>query len=60
MAKTRKITVYFTEDVYQEMNEAAQRQDRSISWMVGQSWRIARPQVLGYPAVEAQQGTGLN
>jgi uncharacterized small protein (TIGR04563 family) len=41
----------------QEIQEAAQRQDRSLSWIVQRAWRIARDRIATVPgANEAQTG----
>ena len=42
MTDARKQSLYFPDDMLQEIQEAAQRQDRSLSWIVQRAWRIAR------------------
>ncbi|MCP4678649.1 MAG: TIGR04563 family protein, partial [Deltaproteobacteria bacterium] len=43
MAKTdkRKQSLYFPEDMLNEITTEAARQDRSLSWIVQKAWKIA-------------------
>ena len=34
-----------------EIQEEATRQDRSLSWVVQQAWRIARTEIMRFPSV---------
>jgi len=47
----RKQSLYFPEDMLKEIQEEATRQDRSLSWIVQQAWRIARTEIMRYPSV---------
>jgi uncharacterized small protein (TIGR04563 family) len=47
----RKQSLYFPEDMLKEIQEEAQRQDRSLSWIVQKAWRIARKEIMRYPSV---------
>ncbi len=47
----RKQSLYFPEDMLREIQEEATRQDRSLSWIVQQAWRIARADVARFPSV---------
>ena len=38
----RKQSLYFPEEMLKEIEFEAQRQDRSLSWIVQQAWKIAR------------------
>ena len=38
----RKQSLYFPEDMLNEIQAEANRQDRSLSWIVQQAWKIAR------------------
>jgi uncharacterized small protein (TIGR04563 family) len=49
MTDARKQSLYFPEDMLQEIQEAAQRQDRSLSWIVQRAWRIARERIATIP-----------
>ena len=41
----RKQSLYFPEGVLQEIEREAARQDRSLSWILQQAWRIARDRI---------------
>ncbi len=47
----RKQSLYFPESMLKEIQEEATRQDRSLSWIVQQAWRIARSDIRRYPSV---------
>jgi len=47
----RKQSLYFPEDMLKEIQEEANRQDRSLSWIVQQAWRIARVEIMRFPSV---------
>ncbi|MBI3183027.1 MAG: TIGR04563 family protein [Myxococcales bacterium] len=47
----RKQSLYFPEDMLAEIQHEARRQDRSISWIVQQAWRVARPDIKKLPSV---------
>lgn len=53
MASTdkRKQSLYFPEDMLREIQEEATRQDRSLSWVVQQAWRVARSEIMRFPSV---------
>jgi uncharacterized small protein (TIGR04563 family) len=55
MADARKQSLYFPEDMLQEIQEAAQRQDRSLSWIVQRAWRIARDRIATVPGANEPQ-----
>lgn len=46
-----KITVYLDDQFNEELKEAAELQQRSVSWLVEHAWRLSRGRILGYPAV---------
>ncbi len=52
MVDKRKQSLYFPEDMLNEINAEATRQDRSLSWIVQQAWRIARGEIKRFPAVD--------
>jgi uncharacterized small protein (TIGR04563 family) len=61
----RKQSLYFPEDMLREIQEEANRQDRSLSWIVQQAWKIARSEIMRFPSVNdvigesaAQRGAG--
>lgn len=47
--KKRKQSLYFPEDLLEEIQAEARRQDRSLSWIVQQAWKMARPQIRDLP-----------
>ena len=47
----RKQSLYFPEDMLEEIQKEATRQDRSLSWIVQQAWRLARERVASIPGV---------
>lgn len=53
MANTdkRKQSLYFPEEMLKEIQDEANRQDRSLSWIVQQAWRIARTEIVRFPSV---------
>lgn len=53
MANTdkRKQSLYFPEEMLKEIQDEANRQDRSLSWIVQQAWRIARSEITRFPSV---------
>ena len=52
----RKQSLYFPEDMLQEIQEEAMRQDRSLSWIVQKAWKIARKDIMKYPSVNELPG----
>ena len=48
----RKQSLYFPEDMLGEIQVEANRQDRSLSWIVQQAWRIARSEIMRFPSVD--------
>ena len=45
-----KQSLYFPEDMLAEMQREAKRQDRSLSWIVQQAWRVARKDLRKIPS----------
>jgi len=48
---SRKQSLYFPEQMLKEIQEEATRQDRSLSWIVQQAWKIASPTIKKMPSV---------
>ena len=46
-----KMTVYVPDNVFDEMRLEAERQERSVSWLVEHAWKLSRTQVKTYPTV---------
>ena len=58
MKKTdkRKQSLYFPEDMLREIQSEANRQDRSLSWIVQQAWRVSREDIMRFPSVNDMIG----
>lgn len=52
MAAKKKLTLYVSEDLLQETKIEALRQDRSISWLLEQAWRMSKERLQNIPGVE--------
>ena len=53
MSQKRKVSRYFNSAMLAETQKEALRQDRSISWIIQASWRIAREVVKQMPSAVA-------
>ena len=53
----RKQSLYFPEDMLEEIQVEAGRQDRSLSWVVQQAWKVARAEIRRMPSVNDVIGT---
>jgi uncharacterized small protein (TIGR04563 family) len=47
----RKQSLYFPEEMLQEIGAEATRQDRSLSWIVQKAWKAARKDIMSIPSV---------
>jgi len=47
----RKQSLYFPEEMLTEIKKEAMRQDRSLSWIVQQAWRISREEIRKFPSI---------
>jgi uncharacterized small protein (TIGR04563 family) len=47
----RKQSLYFPEEMLEDIQREAIRQDRSISWIVQQAWKVARGDIRRMPSV---------
>ncbi|MBN2359181.1 MAG: TIGR04563 family protein [Deltaproteobacteria bacterium] len=47
----RKQSLYFPVEMLDEMNHEAERQERPLSWIMQQAWKLARDQIAQYPGV---------
>ncbi len=48
----RKQSLYFPDEMLNEISKEAVRLDRSLSWMVQRAWRIASEEVGKFPSVD--------
>jgi len=55
-AKTRRLGVKFSAyvpaDIKDSMEAEANRQDRSLSWLIRKSWEVALPTMQKFPKAE--------
>lgn len=54
MRGARKRSVYFPPDMMDEIEHEMARQERTLSWLLQQAWRVARPTLRSLPAVQDQ------
>ncbi|MDA3864609.1 MAG: TIGR04563 family protein [Myxococcota bacterium] len=47
----RKQSLYFPIEMLEEIKHEANRQDRSLSWIVQTAWKIAREDIQKYPSI---------
>lgn len=47
----RKQSLYFPEEMLEDIQREALRQDRSISWIVQQAWKVARAEIRRKPSL---------
>jgi len=52
----RKQSLYFPEEMLQEIGAEATRQDRSLSWIVQKAWKTARREIMNIPGVAEPAG----
>ena len=58
MSDKRKQSLYFPEAMLKEIQTEANRQDRSLSWIVQQAWKVARSEIKRFPSVNDVPGLG--
>ena len=49
-SETRRQNLYFPSEMLSDLQNEARRQDRSISWIIQQAWRIARRELQRIPS----------
>lgn len=52
MRGTLKRSIYFPAEMLDEIETEMQRQERTLSWLVQQAWRLAGPTIRSFPGVE--------
>jgi uncharacterized small protein (TIGR04563 family) len=50
-SEKRKQSAYFPEDMLLEIQQEATRQDRSLSWIMQQGWKLARARIASIPGM---------
>jgi uncharacterized small protein (TIGR04563 family) len=53
----RKQSLYFPEEMLKEIQEEAERQDRSLSWIVQRAWKRARNELMMIPSTNEIPGS---
>jgi uncharacterized small protein (TIGR04563 family) len=48
--KNRK-TIYLPKEIREEIEAEAQRQERTVSWLLKRAWLESRGKIKGYPSV---------
>jgi uncharacterized small protein (TIGR04563 family) len=48
----RKQSLYFPEDMLEEICMEAARQDRSLSWVMQQAWKLSRERMKAFPSFD--------
>lgn len=56
MAAKKKLTLYFPEEILDDAKHEAERQDRSISWIMQTAWHLAQSEIATYPSVDELWG----
>ncbi len=49
-SESRRQSLYFPGDMLEELQGETDRQDRSISWLIQQAWRLAYPELQKMPS----------
>lgn len=52
----RKQSLYFPEDMLQEIQDEAMRQDRSLSWIIQKAWKLSRKEITKFPSINELPG----
>lgn len=47
----RKQSLYFPNEMIKKIQAEAIRQDRTVSWIVQQAWKIAAPTIAKFPSI---------
>jgi len=53
----RKQSLYFPVTMLEQMQHEAERQERPLSWLMQQAWRLAMPQISSFPGVNDYPGS---
>jgi uncharacterized small protein (TIGR04563 family) len=48
----KKQSLYFPVEMLTEMQSEADRQERPLSWIMQQAWKLSRQKISTYPGVE--------
>ena len=48
--KRQKRSLYFPQEMHDEIKSEAERIDRSLSWVVTKAWKLARDKISNLPS----------
>lgn len=48
----KKQSLYFPVEMLSEMQAEADRQERPLSWIMQQAWKLSRDKIRDYPSVD--------
>lgn len=54
MATKEKMTLYFPPELLEEARQEAQRQERTVSWILQKAWEFARQDIRRFPNADGQ------
>jgi uncharacterized small protein (TIGR04563 family) len=54
----QKLSLYFPEDMLAELGQEATRQDRSLSWLIQQAWRLACERIREMAGANGRRASG--
>lgn len=52
MRGTQKRSVYLPAEMLEQIEHEMQRQERTLSWLIQQAWRIAGPTIRNFPGMD--------
>ncbi len=52
MAGKKKMTLYFPEEIFEQTRQEAERQDRSLSWVLQMAWMMSRDRLREMPGMQ--------
>ena len=52
MATKQKLTLYFPPDLLEEARQEAERQERTVSWILQKAWEFARKEIHKMPGAD--------
>lgn len=54
MGTKKKVTLYLSDEMIREAKREALRQDRSLSWILEVTWKIAAERLAELPGIDEQ------
>ena len=57
MATKQKLTLYFPPELLEEARLEAERQERTVSWILQKAWEFARQEIHKMPCADDPFGT---